>query len=71
LADGGSVKEGIDVAAQMAVVGIDPLDFLRCNDEFDRGMLLELGNRIMYYKHIMDENLAKRIANEVGKLFSK
>ena len=57
------------MAAQLAVLGLDPIKFLKCRDSFERNLMVELSKEIQKYKEMMDENMAVRIANAVGKLF--
>jgi hypothetical protein len=69
LAIGGRDLEGIDVAAQLLALGLDPLRFLNTTDPFERGMMIELAGRTQKYRQMLDENLANAVANAVGKLF--
>jgi hypothetical protein len=69
LAIGGREIEGIDVAAQLLVLGLDPLKFLLTEDGFERGLMIELANRSQKYRQIMDQNLARAIANAVAESF--
>jgi len=65
----GGINDGIEMAAQLAVLGLDPIRFLTCRDSFERNLMVELSKEIQKYKEMMDENMAVRIANAVGKLF--
>ena len=65
------MNEGIESAAQMALLGLDPFRFLDTHDYFERALLIQLHNRVMVLKKIQDENLAVAIANNVGRLFKK
>lgn len=65
----GGIAEGIDAAAQMAVIGLDPLRFLYTRSSFERQLLGRLAERIKFYHDIERRNLAVEIANQVGKLF--
>jgi hypothetical protein len=65
----GGIGEGIEVAAQLAIVGLDPLRFLYAKDEFERQLMLHLGKKMSKWQQQRDHNLAVDIANQVGKLF--
>jgi hypothetical protein len=63
------MNEGMDAAARLGALGIDPLRFLNTKDDFERNMMLMLGDKILKQKQILDHNLAVEIASAVGKLF--
>lgn len=65
------MNEGIQAAAQLGALGLDPLRFLETTDGFERMLMLELGRLILKQKQILDHNLAVEIANQVGQLFKK
>lgn len=53
----------------MAALGLDPFRFLESRDAAERALLIELHDRAIELKTKMDENLAGKIAQAVGKLF--
>lgn len=55
----------------MAALGLDPLRFLESRSSLERSLLIELYNRTLKARQIMDNNLAVEIANQVGRLFKK
>jgi hypothetical protein len=61
----------INAAAQIGVVGMDPLAFLKTTDGFERNLMLAVADRMMHYRQMLDKNLAVEIANQVGKLFKQ
>jgi len=63
------MNDGIEVAAQLGVLGLDPMEFLRTRDDFERNLMQRVGERMVHYRQLMDHNLAVDIANQVGKLF--
>ena len=67
----GGMSEGIEVAAQLAVIGINPLKYLYTKDDFERNLLTKLANRMQHYQKIRDNNLAVAIANQIGRLFKQ
>lgn len=66
----GGIKDGIEEAAQLGVLGLDPMRFLESRDSFERQVMVELGQRIFHYKQQMQKSLAIEIANAVGKMLS-
>lgn len=69
MASGGTGVEVIDVAGQLAALGLDPFRFLNSRDMFERSMLQKLAERIDYHTFKIHERLAITIANEVAKKF--
>lgn len=65
------MTEGVEIAAQLAVLGFDPLRYLYTEDDFERNLMTELANRVQKWQQQRDRNLAAEIANQVGRLFSK
>jgi hypothetical protein len=65
----GGMTERIEEAAQMAALGLDPFKYLESRDSMERAMLVQLSNRTLEMRNILDNNLAVAIANNVGKLF--
>lgn len=63
------MNEGMDAAARLGALGIDPLRFLYAKDDFERNLMLVLGDKVLQQKQILDKNLAIEIASAVGKLF--
>ena len=63
------MREGIEAAGQLGVLGLDPLRFLYCRDPFERQLMLEVAKVIHKYQDRRDRNMAVDIANQVGKLF--
>lgn len=58
----------IEVAAQLGVLGIDPMLFLNSKTEFERTLLLELANAMAKERQRLDRNLAIEIAKaQTGK----
>jgi hypothetical protein len=62
-------QEGLRAAAQLGVLGINPLLFVNSRDHLERAMLQRVAEYMLEEKKHMDENLAIAIANAVGKLF--
>jgi hypothetical protein len=50
-------------------MGLDPLKFLLTEDGFERGLMMELATRSQKYRQILDQNLARAIANAVAESF--
>lgn len=64
-------QEFIKTAAQLAVLGLDPMRFLETKDGLERSIMVELGRHMAELKGKMDHSLAVDIANQVGKLFKR
>lgn len=71
MATGGSVEEGLSLAADIAALGMPSLalKYLYTKSIFERGMVERLAEKVSDSRKILDHNLAVEIANEVGKLF--
>jgi hypothetical protein len=71
VATGGSVEEGLSLAADIAALGMPSLalKYLYTKSIFERGMVERLAEKVSDSRKILDHNLAVEIANEVGKLF--
>lgn len=66
----GKLSQGIvDTAADLAALGLDPLQFLRIRDSMERSLIMEIYERMLKRKEILDHNLAVAIATEVSKIF--
>jgi len=59
------------MAAQLGVLGLDPMRFLKIKDPLERSLMVQIGERMVKYKQQMDHNLAVDIANSVGQLFKR
>lgn len=69
MAIAGLINESIQVAAQLGVLGLDPMEFLYTTDSFKRSVMQRLGELMVEEKRKLDNNLAVQIANNVGKIF--
>lgn len=58
----------LDVAAQIAVLGLDPLPYLTTQDDTERAMYIEIAKRAQNYREMLNKALAIEIANAVGKM---
>lgn len=59
----------LDTAAQLLILGLDPLPFLLTKDAFERQLMVEVARRAQRYLEIVQEAQAMHIAAQVGKLF--
>lgn len=67
----GKLSGGIvDIAVDMAALGLDPLVFLRTTDDTEKALLMEVYERLVKVKEIQDRNFAIEIANQLGKVLS-
>ena len=57
-------------AANIAMAGMDPLYFLRLEDGTERSYMMAIAAVVFDQQEKRDHNLAVRIVNGVGKLFS-
>lgn len=57
------------VAAQLGILGLDPIKFLHTKDEDERELMVELAKRMWDIMEAVQHNLAVEIANQVGKMF--
>lgn len=60
----------IDTAGKLAALGISPLDFLRTTDSVERALLIEVYNKTLDNKELLDDNLASKIASKLAKAMS-
>jgi len=65
------MKEGIEAAAIIGTLGLDPLRFLYTRNELERDLMQQVAKRMARLREIERHNQAVEIANQVGKLFSK
>jgi hypothetical protein len=68
---GGIGTEAVETASRLGAIGLDPLKFLNTKSSIERSLMIHLANRIIAHKEIQDQNLAVKIAENVGKLFKK
>lgn len=59
----------LDIAADLAALGVNPLPFLTTTDDVIRSFYTELVSKIIDRKKIFDQNLAAQIAEEVVRRF--
>jgi len=67
--DSGGRLEGIQLAAQLGGVGLNPLEFLDSKDPVRIMLMRELAEKLAEEKKMWNEQLAVSIANAVGKAF--
>jgi hypothetical protein len=70
VANSGGVSEGlIDTAAEMAMLGLDPLKFLYTKDDMERDLFFVLRDKLIEQREKFDNNLAVAIATQINELF--
>jgi hypothetical protein len=58
-------------SAQIALAGMDPLQFLKTTDELERALMLHIAKEYYELLSKLDQSRANMIANAVGRLFKK
>jgi hypothetical protein len=64
-------KEAIENASRLGALGLDPIKYLTTRNKIERHLMVEVANRMIKHKEIMDQNLAVKIAEQVSKLFKR
>lgn len=61
------LRQAVDVAAQIGVLGLDPLKFLNTRDPAERYLMIRLARRMEHYHKEMHKHLAGQIAQVIAR----
>lgn len=68
----GKLSEGIiDIAADMAALGINPLYFLTTKDDTERAIWEEIYDRVIKRREILEHNFAVKLAEYIAKVMPR
>lgn len=67
----GRSRDIINGAAQMSALGIDPMIYLTTTNNLEREIIIEIANRSLATRRVLDKNLANEIASAVSQIFKK
>jgi hypothetical protein len=61
------LNQQLDLAAQLLILGLDPLHYLNCDDDFERAVILKIAKRAVHHKMEIDKHLAYRIGEVIAR----
>lgn len=63
--------EAIENASRLGALGLDPMRYLTTTSSIERHLMVDIANRVLEIREIMDQNLAVKITEQVAKLFKR